>query len=90
MRSGNGEVVALINKKISSRQSRKEPNNFVAVENVVLQPNKLYVVTVQLSKDVTYRASRHIESEYKANDFAVTVKASRRDIFSHFFFTEIF
>lgn len=90
MRSDNGDF-ALIDQLISSKPKRTEPNNFIAIENFVLEPNKVYIIKIELSKDAAYRPSRHIESKYQANDFEVIFKAqSHRDIFSHIFFSEIF
>lgn len=87
------KVTTLIEQLINSKPMRIEPKNFVAIEpSITLEANKVYIVTVDLLKDIAYRPSRQIEPTFKANSFDVFFKTAnaRRDIFSHFFFSENF
>lgn len=85
------KITTLIEQLINSKPKRSEPKNFVAIEpSITLEANTVYIITVELSKDIAYRPSRHIEPTFKANGFDVFFKTAnaRRDIFSHFFFSE--
>lgn len=86
----NGIETILVEQQISLNRKRYDPSNFIVIENFVLEPNTDYIIRAELSKDVVYRSSRRIDNIYHANDFTVHFKASRRDIFSHFSFSEYF
>ncbi|XP_031625574.1 BTB/POZ domain-containing protein 3-like [Contarinia nasturtii] len=69
---------------------RHEPKNFISIENVILEPETSYTIKIEFAKDIIYRSSRRISNQYHTDDFTVSIKAARRDIFSHFVFSECF
>lgn len=88
MRS-DGEETILLEQHISSKV-KCDAKNYVAIENVVMEPYKDYVIKTQFLKDCVYRSSRRIAHVFRANDFMVSFRtiSQHRDIYSHFFFTE--
>lgn len=87
----NGTDVQLIEQKIMQKTKRRDPRNYIPIENVILEPHQDYTIKLQLTKDVVYYQSRLISNVYNANGFTVSFhKELGRDIFSHFFFNDCF
>lgn len=87
----DSEQVLLFKQPIISKAKRREPSNFVQLsEPSILESEKSYFIKVELSKDLVYYRNRSTLDVYQTNDFVVKIKAhSRRDIFSHLFFSSL-
>lgn len=89
-----GKITILQDGKVIAEQQihsiRHDPKNFIAFDNIILNADKYYSIEVVFSKDIIYRSSRRVSNTCLAEDFTVSIKPSRRDIFSHFSFGECF
>lgn len=87
----DGNDVVLIQQEISRTTKRREPRNHVSIDDVILEPNKEYIIKVELTKDIVYYRSRLVSNVHSGNGFTVTFKKEfGRDIVSHFFFNDCF
>lgn len=87
----NDNTSKLVEQKIVRKTKRREPRNYIAVDDVIFEPNQDYTITLQFTKDFVYYQSRLVSNVYNANGFTVSFqKQYGRDIFSHFFFNDCF
>lgn len=90
-KGSNDSTSKLVVQKIVRKNKRREPRNFIAVDDVIFEPNQDYTIKLQLTKDVVYYQNRSVSNVYNANGFTVSFqKQYGRDIFSHFFFNDCF
>lgn len=77
-----------IQQPINIKSEQEGARNFSPVENFTFEPNQIYIMNVELTKDVVFYRSRTVSNLYKGVDFEVSFNVrSRRDILSHFFFS---
>lgn len=64
-----------------------EPRNFIVIDGgVLLEPNQIYTIRVDLHQDVVYYRSYTIENHFNQNGLNISFKNHKPDIFSHFLF----
>lgn len=65
-----------------------ELKNFIPINGVVLEPNQVYKINMQLAKDVVFYRSRLISNTYQTGNRKISLNVrSGRDIFSHLVFS---
>lgn len=89
-RNGGADSV-LMEQTIEKNSKRREPRNYIPIENVNLEPNRDYIIRVELSKDLVYYQSRLVADVYSGNGLTVKFKKENgHDVFSHFVFNDCF
>lgn len=88
-----GESLLIEQNLTSKSKTFDEPKNFIAIEGggggIILESNKSYIVRVDLHKDVVYYRSYAVKNHFVQHDLGITFTTYKRDIFSHFLFSEI-
>lgn len=66
----------------------REPKNCVFINDVILEPNQIYTINMQLSKETVFYRNRIISNTYQGSNVNIAIHVcSRRDLISHLIFT---
>lgn len=86
-RREEGESLLIV-QNFNLKPKSNEPRNFVNIDGggVLLEPNQVYSIRVDLHQDVVFYRSYTIENNFNQNDLNINFIAHKPDIFSHFSF----